>query len=478
MALKQDLPDIVDFIKDQRPTLDQNKILFDISEGDLLTYVLASLRKQLSEQSYEAAKDRIAPINLLRRVVDKLSKIYSKPPSRNLVLDDQGDQKLLDFYFDEMDPNTNFNMSNEFYNTYKNVAVEAFIQEEKPKIRVVPADRYLFYSNDIIDPTNPTHYIKFMGKIKREGENEQEVIAVYSKDEAQIVNEKGEVHSDLMAARKMDGTNPINALPAIHFNQSKHLIVPKFDADMLAMTLLLPILLTDLNYAVMFQAFSVIYGIDVDSTDLKMAPNSFWSFKSDAETDKQPQVSQIKPQVDINEVIGMIQAQLSIWLNSKGIRPGSVGQLTSENLVSGLSKIVDEMDTYEARQKQVPEFTDGEERFWNLLMHNYHPWWVKTGQLRAGVFSPMQAVKVEFAEQRPIQPRADIIKEAQEELSAGFTTKRRALMRVNPDMTEEEIDELLIEIESERTVKVQVPDMSQEPEEDIGEMAEDQDQDT
>lgn len=475
MALKQDLPDIVDFIKGNRSILDKNKVLFDISEGDLLTYVLEALRRQLSEQSYEAAKDRVAPINLLRRVVDKLSKIYSKPPQRTLTIDSSSDQKLFDFYMNEMDPNTNFNMSNEFFNTYKNVAVEAFIQNETPKIRVVPADRFLFYSNDPIDPTNPTHYIKFMGKVKKEGENEQEVIAVYTKEEAKLVNEKGEAHLDLMADRDMDGTNPLDALPAIHFNQSKHLIVPKFDADMLAMTLLLPILLTDLNYAVMFQAFSIIYGIDVDSKDLKMAPNSFWSFKSDTETEKQPQVNQIKPQVDINEVIGMIQAQLSIWLNSKGIRPGSVGQLTAENMVSGLSKIVDEMDTFEARQKQVPEFTDGEERFWFLLMHHYHPWWVRTGRLRSGLFSPRQEIKVEFAEQKPIQPRAEIIKEVREEISAGFTTKRRALQRVNPDMSEEEIEELLVEIEGERTVRI--PDMS-EPEDDNGEVATDQDQDT
>jgi uncharacterized coiled-coil protein SlyX len=473
MALKDDLPAIVQFIKDQRITLGLNEKLFQITEGDLQTIVIDALATQLSEQSFDIAKQRIAPINILNKVVDKLSKIYNRPPTRELVKGGAGDEKLLEFYTEEIDPNTNFGMSNEFFNTYKNVAVEAFVNDGIPKMRVVPGDRFLFYSSDLIDPTQATHYIKFLGSIMK-NDVKQDVIIVYSKEELIVMNEKGERHDDIMASREMDGTNPLKALPAVHINRSRHLIVPLFDHDMLAMTVLFPVLLTDLNYAVMFQAFSIIYGIDIDVKNMKMAPNSFWSFKSDANTEKQPVVDQIKPQVDITEVIGMAQAELSFWLNSKGIRPGAVGQITAENFSSGLSKIVDEMDTFENRQKQVPFFEDGESEWWNLLFHHYHPHWVRTAQIKAPLFSPSVQMKVKFPPQRPMQNRNELLDEVIKEKREGFMTQRMAIQKLNPDMQENEIDELLAKVAEEKTVKI--PTI--EDDDDGGEVAEDQDQDT
>jgi len=138
----------------------------------------------------------------------------------------------------------------------------------------------------------------------------------------------------------------------MYVNRSPNFLLPPEDTDTMRMTVLLPVLLSDLNYAVKYQAFSILYGINVDDQNLAKSPEAFWMFKTDPGDDNKPEVGQIKPQVDITEVIQLIVTELSMWLNSRNIRPGSVSNVSAENMVSGISKLVDEMDTSDDRQKQ------------------------------------------------------------------------------------------------------------------------------
>jgi len=86
MSLKDqdEIDAILKHIQFNEPIIDHNKDLFRIYEGDLKSFIEAELQRQLSDKSFNLAKFRIAPINVLIQIVDKLSKIYAKPPTRTV----------------------------------------------------------------------------------------------------------------------------------------------------------------------------------------------------------------------------------------------------------------------------------------------------------------------------------------------------------------------------------------------------------
>jgi hypothetical protein len=460
MALRDDVPAILDYVQNQSQIITHNAELFDIYEGFLIDHVLKDLKKQLSPQTFDQIQHRVSPINVLRRVIDKLAKIYAEPPVRWIEIDSEKDKDLFDWYQSELDVNTNFQIANEFFNLFKNTALEPFVKDGQPKLRELPSDRFTVYSNDPVDPTCPTHFIKFMGKKKirnSSGNYEiRDIFFIYTDAEFLPVDSKGDVQQDILNATGNPlGLNPIGKIPFIYINRSRHAIVPPPDTDTLRMTKIFPVIMSDLNLAVMYQSFSILYGIDVDDDNLVMTPNAFWRFKSDVSSNSKPSIGSIKPQVDITQVIGFISAQLAFWLQSKNIRPGSVGQISNENFSSGVSKIVDDMDTYEERQKQIPYFRQAEKEFWDLLINYMHPYWVRENLVaEKRLFDPGQSVDVEFPKQRPMQEKMSLINELEKQINLKLTTRRDAIMALNPNMSEVDVDEYQKQIEQEYTVEV------------------------
>ena len=452
--LRQDIEEITAHVKSQNQTLQHNHILFDIYEGSLLPYIEQDLRNQLSPSSYAMAKNRIPPINVLKRLVDKVSKIYQQRPSRMVQDGSDSDSELLAWYEMQMMLDQKLNISNEFFNLFKSSLVEVFLHNGTPSIRSIPNDRFTVWSNDAVDPTNPTHFIVVDDVKRLKDGTSTMILRVYTDDEFVIVDDRGEIQHDRMEAiGNPDGINPFGIAPFVYVNRSQNLLIPKEDTDTLKMTKLFPVLLADLNFAVMFQSFSILYGIDIDDENLEMAPNAFWRFKSDPTTEAKPELGQIKPQVDIQQTLSLIQAQLAFWLQSRGIRPGSVGELTSDNFSSGVSKMIDEMDSSEERQKQVKFYQDGESKLWDMVFNRMHPYWVATGQIEnRAIFTPTAHVVTSFHDQLPLTRRGEVVKDLESEVQAGFTSVRRAIKKLNPEMTEESIDELIIEMDVEKSI--------------------------
>lgn len=438
---------IVELVEKKQSYLAHNFQLIDIFEGNLQCYIDAELKRQLSAQTYQQAMFRLSPVNILPKVIDKLTNIYQTSVNREVIGGTEADDELLDWASDSMEANVFLNTSNELYNLCKTSLIYPYAYKDKPKIRVIQNDRFVAYSDDQLAPHIPTQITIFGDMI--------DGVAIYWTWDAQsfmISDSNGDLRRDLMAKYdNYDGINPIGRLPFVYVNESKNKLYPTIDTDTLKMVKVLPVMLTDLNVAAMFQSFAIIYGIDVDFSELKFAPNVVWSAKSDPTTDKKPEVGTIKPQVDYDQVLGLIQSQLSMWLSSKGIRASSIGTLTQDNFASGISKVIDEMDTYEARQKQVEVYKAAEKDLWDLVLHDMLPYWQQTGQIsNRAVFSPSATVDTQFAVQLPMQSRGAAVAGLKEEYAAGFISRKRAIAKLNPDMGADDVDELIKEIDEER----------------------------
>lgn len=450
--------------KKYRPWLQHNAVLHDIFEGNLLEYVLNDLKMQLNPKAFEQIKHRVLPVNVLRRVIDKLSKIYSETPTRKVEGGKESDQIALEYWVKQMSVNSVMAEDCSFYNLFKWTCAEPYLHNGKPKLRSIPSDRFLFLSDDNVDPTSPTHFVKIMGY----SEDKLAILYVYTKDEFQIMNEDGDLLKGLMDKYQNEGKNEFGALPAVYLNRSKHAVIPKPDSDTLAMTKAIPVLLTDLNFAIMYQSFSIVYGIDIDLENINMSPNSIWSLKSDPTApDRTPQVGTIKPTVDISETTKFILEAFSLWMETKNIK-ASVNQ--SENMASGFSKVIDEMDTSRERQSQVPVFAKAENELYRLIANHMIPVWSKDPMFDVQYLLPKDInVEVEFPEQKPDVSESIKIDNAIKKLRANLTTRELAIREANPELTEEQIEEILEETGGEESPEDMSEDDKQENNGDLSE---------
>ena len=445
MTIQQDFEQIKSYVGKKLPDLKLNGDLIDMLEGNLLFYVDALLKVQLAPQSYDQARHRIAPINLLKKINDKLTVIYNPGPLRTLEGGNEKDKEMFSWYLNNSNINRAMKTACENYSLCKASILEPLIHDDKLFIRILQNNDFTVMSDDKVNPLSPTHVIVLCGN------GSETDYMIWTDEEVKKMMADGKVDQAYMTSiENPEGVNIYGELPFIYINSSQRKLVPTADVDLKTIVTLIPLLLSDLNYAVMFQCFSIVYGINVDDAGLKRAPNAFWALKSDATSDNKPEVGVIKPQVDIDQVLGLIQSELSLFLNSRGIKPGSIGTLDKDSFASGLSKMVDQIDTVELRQNLVSVFTDAEWDLWNFILHVAHPVWIKSAEVPFAVeFTKDCFVQTKFAEQLPLMSRGQIVSDQKAELDAGFTTKKRAVQTLNPEMSEDELNELMTELEEE-----------------------------
>jgi hypothetical protein len=463
MGLRLDAQKVMDYGLKQKDKHLHNYQVLDIDEGNLLPYVLDDLKKQLSPKAFESAKHRVSPINFLRKLLDKLSKIYQDGCFREVeeessfeLVEGGADAELVEFYSKEMDINIAMTQSVRYFKAHKCVAIEPYLDLGRPRLRAIPADRFFVYSNDIVNPLRMTHFAKFAGEI-----DDRKIWHLYTAEEFAIVEENGHV----LEVRP----NPYGAIPFIYVNKSAIELFPRPDTDLLSMVKLFPVLFTDLNFISMFSSHSVVYGIDVNFDNIELSPNSMWSLKSDLASGKQPQLGIIKPEGDIDKLLSMIAQELSTWLETRNVKAKAVNGAQVDN-ISGVSKIIDEIDTTEDRKETIPHFIKAELELWNLIANHLHPIWRLEPDFQDGAprmrFSPGFELNIYFPTPEVAASESEIIDNQIKLIDKGLTTKKAAVMEIH-DMTEEEAEKFVDEIEEDSTVELVEDETVEQPSEDV-----------
>lgn len=427
--------ELINYIKKNSDFLEHNAKALNIFEGALMVYVKKLMEKSLSPSYFDTIKDRIIPINVLTRIIEKLSKVYAYPVKR-----ESSDQDFVDFLVKELDLDSLMLEAEEYSHLHKGYALEPYLDGTNPKVRVLPYDRFLPFGTDPKDPTKMTGIIKFMGKVEHHGEN-VELYHWWTANEFVAFTEKGVYSPDMTADEQgnLITVNPIGRIPFIYGNRAKSRLVPIADTDVLQLTQMIPVVLSDLGGSIMYQCFTIIYGVDVKTANLTMSPNAFWDIKSDAKSEKTPQIGTIKPEADVDKILTFVSNIFSLWLETKGVRVGSMGGITSSNLASGISKIIDEMDTSEARRKSMRYMRKEETELWELLavMNNY--WIESVPEYRASkVNLDTFEVSVEYTEPQPNLSRKEKIENVKMEFDAGFLDADSVIEELYPELSPEQ----------------------------------------
>jgi hypothetical protein len=355
--------ELLEDIKDLDCFYDHNEEMLDIYEGNLLPYVEKLMEATLDPRYMKLIKHRILPINFTQKIVGKLAKSYGDEPLRSC-----DEQEFMDAYTKMIQTSSKMSLAEEYSYLNRGYALKPKLTNKgKIKMDVLPYDKFFVKADDNSDTSEPTVFVEFLGKTKRSKvgiddkliEEDIECFMAYTDTEIVAFDYGGAKIPELTAALK--DVNPIKCIPFVYGNRSVSNIVPKQDTDFLKLSKILPLMLSDINGAIMFQCFTLIYGIDVEFNDATLSPNAIWNLSSNPKSDKQAQIGTLQPTVDSDKALTFFKNILAFWLDSKGIDAGSIMQLDSQAMASGLSKAMDELDTTEARKKSI-SFLANEEK--------------------------------------------------------------------------------------------------------------------
>ena len=450
---------ILKYINDTRGNRNYNTNLIEMFDGNLRYYVEQSLSQSMSGESFNIAKNNIVVINTLRKVIEKLSKAYTEPVAREA--ENSIDQELLEYYEDSTNVDRVMLKINEFFNLNKYCAIEPYIVNGNPRLRILTADEFCVYSDSPTDPNIPTVFIKFGGSARRYEAPEADASLVkiyylYSVDQLLIVDSEGVIRVDLMFQEGLDGNNPLAYIPFIYVYDNSRKLIPTPDSDLWPMAIDTSVALTNLNYANLFMSHSLIYGVDLDTeslSKLKAAPNKFLNLKTDPsrrQSGGSGTVGAITPQINIPDTLQSIQEKIGLWLSSKGLQTqAAAGNVTAQNYASGIAKLIDEADAISLYKEQIIFFRHIEEAVWTMIM-DIHSYWADIGAIdESRRFSDGFDPIIQFQIAEPTYSEDILVDILIKELETGLITRKGAIKRLNPEFTDREIDAYLREIRSE-----------------------------
>ena len=465
MSLISKIPAILKHIEANQGRLSANKQTFDLIDGEILPLIYAAIDRQLSGESAKIAKDRVPPINILRKIIKKLSTIYSSKPTR----DAGKDQALLDSWVDELGIDSIFAETNEAFNAAKYGVAEIYADKAKRTIGVRPCelDAVLPYSDDPINPARMTVMIKFMGEITKRKDGlpingketsrqlkQSMTYLLYSDDEIIYIDSDGDVLHDQMAAMGIEsGVNDFGVIPFGFIQRSRTKLLPKRDDDIISMSVLIPLLMGEGNFAMMFLSNPIIYGVDVDTKDLQMSPLSFWSVSSNGAGNGKLEV--LRPDMNIEALSKWIKDQLTMWLETKNIKAKGLSSVESGSVASGIALILEEMDTSEDRANQIPFFVDFEADFWWRFgkIHNILSQGQEIDELRK--FSNNLIVKTTFAPTKIVEDSTQKEGRINASVQASTRSIESAVRELHPNWSNAEIEREVALIKEERSGRVQ-----------------------
>jgi len=441
--LKDRRKEIIEYVRQNKQFIELNTEALDIYEGNLLPYIDVILKNSLSSNYYNSIRDRILPINILQRYVDKVSATYSKAPKRTSEY--ERSQEFVDFYSSALNINQSGQIADAYSNLFKGYAWEPYVDKNgKPAIRELPFNSFLVMSDSLVNPEEETVFIKFMGK--RGDDDDSMLLHVYTDTEFDAFYMNGLEASEYLIENQ--GVNVIGTIPFVYGKRQKNRLLPVLDSDMLRVTKAISVMLSDAAGCQFYQAFSIMYGIDVSFDNAKIGPNVIWSLKSDKESDKTPQVGTIKPEADTQKVVEFVTTIFTLWLETKGVRVGSMSSLQGNSTASGIAKVIDELDVYEIRKKSQEWFVKDEQELWNIKLPAIHNYWIRSGLVNPSSVpglipeSTDLDIHVEFERPMPMKSRQEEIAEIKAELELGTMTMKQAIKRLHPDYDEVEIQEV------------------------------------
>ena len=262
----------------------------------------------------------------------------------------------------------------------------------------------------------------------------------------------GGVRLDVMKEMGITSTrNPFGKIPFIYKSRSKLELIPYPNQEGFDMSILIPKLLTDLNYAAQFMSHSIIYTKDTDLQEQVLNPDTVINLGNSDPDGNSPEIGTIDPKIDIVENLKLIEFQVQSYFDGLGIKTkmsmGSAG-----NAESGISKSIDEGDTTAEKKVQTEFFRCVEHELIELLYHIQKKFSADNLVEENRMFTEgfIKTFRVQFAEMRVAKSDRQKLEEIQLWRQEGLMSRKQAIRTLKPNYTDKQIENWIKELDKEQ----------------------------
>lgn len=466
--LSKMVPEILEHIQANQEYLQFNLRVFNILEGQIKREIEASLRQEiLSPSALSRCLQRIPALNILQKTTDKLSKVYIEAPVRKA--DKSADQEVMDSITKISSLDTALMQANRLLTAQNSCAIEPYVQDRQQRFRALPNHTFLPYSDDPINPLRMTVFIKFLGSetivdyttTGKDGTNKEQskenvrvvdIVQLFSDDEIIVMDTSGRVRPDIMEKMGLDGSNAFGVIPQTYINSSHFMLLPYVNQMGLDISVLIPKLLTDLNYAAQFMSHSIVWTKNVDLEGASINPDAIVNLGDKLLDGGDPEIGTIDPKVQIESQLQLIEFEFSAYMSTVGIKTASVGAMMPGREASGFAKAMDEGDATAVRKELSELFRHVEKDFWAKLAM-VQAAWASAGEVDEGrKFSSdfMDSFSVRFAEPKILKTDKEKYDELKVLHDLGAISVSQIVKEIKPDFTAAQVDAWMDEVKKEK----------------------------
>jgi hypothetical protein len=448
-------------------------------------FLLEQISREFSAEA--VAEMRLAPINLLKKIVNKRSVVYKVPPVRKTEL--EPDQSLVDFYVSQLSLNEQMQKANRYFTLFSNCALYVRPSAGKLKLSIVPSYLYSIIPNpvdqtvveawvfsafteegrvapqaDVPAASGVEGYRRERG-IKQAGDK----VASNEKDDGSgagqfiwwtnhqhlTTNEKGELlNVDPSQPVELQVVNPIEMAPVVNLAKDRD-NEPWATQGEDAVDLSLAIMSgwTDLLTIAKHQGFSILTVVSAEEPkQLKIGVNkAVWLRQREGQP--APSISYVTGNSPLAEYKDLLQDLLALLLSSNDMPPNALGGKATKNFTSGFHALIEMSDTLEAVEQDKPALRNAEMQLWEVIKR-WHNYLYDLNELDEearsfGKFSDAFAVSINFRDIKPVESEQEVLATVKQLRDLGLITRRDALKKLHPDMTDEQLDAKLVEIDKE-----------------------------
>ena len=472
--LLQLVPDILRHIEDWKQNLEFNFRIYKLLNGQIKKEIEDSLSKELiSRAAFNRAIQRIPSLNILDRTATKISRIYVEPPMRRAK--NETDKDILANIEREAKINKSLHTANKFYNALYSFALEPYIEDGKHQVRVLAPHQFLVYSDSRTNKSKHTVFIKLLDsrsarilgreRPSRDGKRQDtdkrpelvDVFALYSDTEFLIVDATGAVREDIMQEIGATTRNDFGRIPFVYGKKTATELMPYPNQPGFDFSILIPKLLTDLNYSARFCSHSITWTKNVKLNNQELNPDAIVDLGDTDPDGAAPEIGTINPTVDVQNQLALVDYQFIAHLDSLGIK-ASNESLSNGRDASGLAKAIDSADvSNEVLNQQNNDFMAIEQELWELLADMQNVWTRRSDVVEKRVFTTAfkDEFSVDFSDIKVMPSLDQQVNYVKSLRDLKLMSRAQAIKSLHPQWTMDEVKAWIEELDEEAEENMQ-----------------------
>jgi hypothetical protein len=462
-------------------------------------FVISELEKQFAPKTVDEMSFSISNISLVRKIVEKLSRVYSGGTSREIV-GDETQTEQLEQLADELCINQSMKKANRLLKLHKNILVMPkpcpSVAQDGSKSYDLKIDVLSPYLYDIVEDyydrekplavilsnynrSDAVRYAPNPGRRDRLGavpgtvggysDNEDSSIADDPKDAENqpkdsyvfwssryhfTCNKSGVIISG------PEITNPINLLPAVSISTEQDgQYWAQGGDDLIDASVLVNSMITHLNYIGVLQGYGQFYMTGKSlPANIIVGPNKVIKLEYE-EGEPKPELGYAQANPMLSELMKAVEMHVALTLTTNNLTTSGVSmQLSGSNsFASGIAMMIDKSESMEDVKDQEQIFQDAEYDIWERIgawMDVYGSKKLLDPSLQEIAFpKDLDLLTVKFHGQQPIMSEAEKLDNLKKRKDLGISTMSDLMLIDNPDLSKDEAQAKLTEIGKERMLR-------------------------